>query len=736
MGLLFTPKHQKLVNQCYPSGRTTDKKPKSSETSYLLYYVNSRRTKLEKVSTFLARKSTADLNHRRIGNISVTLELMDKIVNHCKENLNVFVRDFLQIMTKVLSNNNVNNDIGVVGNAEQTFGSICRHLDGAMCNGDAEFMKSFQLFVDLYWQVATDRVRDDKLLLKGCTDISTVANLSLNPQANRLLSQAVELSLKKFQEKHSQYITESLDTAGGLPVTKRLTRTQTHALGLDDIMSNDDLSIEALRSFFNTSETDKLTLSIKALLKVLLKTPNKSLLQFICNGIPVQLRYIVILIFIRQLNTDSQQAVITLKLISSLLVSEVSIVGLSVLDVMRRVLNTQMAEGVSQEVCDQCAIVIGNLNRKTYYRDQTSDMFSEILIRLKDDRNSRFSSILRRDLQELASSTFRPSLNLETYLELTPFIDEPFKFFETVSDSVNGSFSLSKLFHVIDTLKAADDQHRFIDAALKKFRGVALLAGLRHYLNYGEGAKECYYFYHLAAANFLELTDYQSQAKLNYTNQTPFAQKDLLQYYSDGGRNKYSEKGKRIILSKETNISTTDLMSNGFSASGGKTEETHNFSNATDGATLDSSPVPYDLYRVPKLALQSDARSLKTLRHLSPKVKDLKALQSNGTPTHPPTLTTRGSQSVKSHITNITFLLSELGDDIPDSNIQDPDEEEVIGLEKSDLARSESLKLLNIASKGAKRLSIPVRLQEDGDEFKDAHEDFQITSTRGKIFTA
>lgn len=138
MRMMFTPKHQKLVNQCYPTGRTTDKKPKSSETSYLLYYVNSRRSKLEKVSTYLIKRSTSDLNHRRIGNIAVTLDLMNKIVLHCKENLNVFVKDFLYIMNKVLSNNNFNNDVSVVELIELAFSSICQNLDDVLCNGDME----------------------------------------------------------------------------------------------------------------------------------------------------------------------------------------------------------------------------------------------------------------------------------------------------------------------------------------------------------------------------------------------------------------------------------------------------------------------------------------------------------------------------------------------------------------------------------------------------------------------
>lgn len=317
MRVLFTPKHQKLVNQCYPTGRTTDKKPKSSETSYLLYYVNSRRTKLEKVSNYLARKCNTDLYHKRIGNIAVTLELMMKIVNHCKENLNVFVKDFLQIMMKMLSNNNVNNDVSVVQKAEETFASICRSIDGAMFNGDAGFIELFKQFVDLYFQVVVDRLHDDNLLLKGCTDISAVANLAATPQGKKLILRAAELSVTKYQERNLQFNVKSLGASSDQPIGKRLTRTQTQVLGLDDLTNSDDCAVEALRSFFNTSETDKLTLSIDALLKVLLKTPNTGLLQFICNGIPVHLRYIVIIIFIRQLHKDNEQSVVVLQLISS-----------------------------------------------------------------------------------------------------------------------------------------------------------------------------------------------------------------------------------------------------------------------------------------------------------------------------------------------------------------------------------------------------------------------------------
>ncbi|SCU79634.1 LAFA_0B04500g1_1 [Lachancea sp. 'fantastica'] len=732
MVLLFTPKHQKLVNQCYPSGRTTDKKPKSSETSYLLYYVNSRRTKLEKVSSFLARKSTTDLNHRRIGNISVTLELMDKIVTHCKENLNVFVRDFLQIMVKILSNNNVNNDASVVENAEKTFGSICRFLDGALCNGDADFIDSFQKFVDLYFQVVTERLRDDKLLLKGCTDISTVQNLALNPQGSMLISRAAEIALTQFQEKNAQYRVQSLEASGDLTMAKRLTRTQTHTEGLDDLINSDDYAIEALRSFFSTSETDKLTISIKALFSVLVKTPNQQLLQFICNGIPVHLRYIVVLIFIRQLRQDSQRSLVSLKLISSLLVSEVSIVGLSIIDVMRKLLNIQITDGISKEISSQCATTIGDLNRKTYYKDQTSDMFSEILIRLKDDRNSAHTDSLRQDLQELASSTFTPSLNLDTYLELFPYLHEPVALFRVVSSTLAGSFSISKLFHVMDSLNSPETQQTFMSAAFDKFKGFTLLAGLKHYLEIDDIEKSCYFNYHIEAATFLGISDYRSQAKFKQASQERFSQDDLLNYYSDMGSNKYSDKGRQIILSKEINVSTTDLLSNGNTTIRSETDAN---GKLADGVAI-PPPLTQDFGAIPKFGLGNDARSLRSLKHMSPTVRDLKAARSNGALRKKRDVVSHGSQSVRSHITNITFLLSELGDDGQESRIQDPDEEEVVNIEKSDLARSESLKFNNTAFRASKRLSIPLKLQEDNEEFQDATEDFQITSTRGKLFTA
>lgn len=63
------PKHQVLVLKCYPrtSKGAVDVKPNSSELSYLLFYATSRKTKIQKVGSFLEKKTASDVWRQRIG---------------------------------------------------------------------------------------------------------------------------------------------------------------------------------------------------------------------------------------------------------------------------------------------------------------------------------------------------------------------------------------------------------------------------------------------------------------------------------------------------------------------------------------------------------------------------------------------------------------------------------------------------------------------------------------------
>jgi len=63
------PKHQILILKCYPrfQKNVADVKANPSELSYLLYYASTRRSKLQKVGTFLEKKTTSDVSKGKLG---------------------------------------------------------------------------------------------------------------------------------------------------------------------------------------------------------------------------------------------------------------------------------------------------------------------------------------------------------------------------------------------------------------------------------------------------------------------------------------------------------------------------------------------------------------------------------------------------------------------------------------------------------------------------------------------
>ena len=70
------PKHQLLVTKCYPrlpKNSAADVKPNGSELSYLLYYASTRRSKLQKVGSFLEHKTAKDVSRWQSARVLVTL---------------------------------------------------------------------------------------------------------------------------------------------------------------------------------------------------------------------------------------------------------------------------------------------------------------------------------------------------------------------------------------------------------------------------------------------------------------------------------------------------------------------------------------------------------------------------------------------------------------------------------------------------------------------------------------
>ncbi|KAL4938753.1 protein efr3 [Aspergillus oleicola] len=142
------PKHQILVLKCYPQYQkgVQEVKPNSSELSYLLYYVSTRRSKLPKVSTFLEKRAARDVWRRKIGNVQVTLQILSALIEKVPRDLPIFARSVLTVIETVLRSR----DISMVEDSITTFETFCRHQDMAALSAEQDFANQYRDVVQIY----------------------------------------------------------------------------------------------------------------------------------------------------------------------------------------------------------------------------------------------------------------------------------------------------------------------------------------------------------------------------------------------------------------------------------------------------------------------------------------------------------------------------------------------------------------------------------------------------------
>ncbi|KAL8709162.1 MAG: hypothetical protein Q9220_006042 [cf. Caloplaca sp. 1 TL-2023] len=142
------PKHQILILKCYPryQKNVTEVKPNSSELSYLLYYASTRRSKLQKVGSFLEKKTTSDVHKGKIGNVQVTLRILKALIEKLPRDLPLYARYVLQILRTILRSK----DISLAEDSIALFETFCQHHDIATLAADQEQIASYEDVVRSY----------------------------------------------------------------------------------------------------------------------------------------------------------------------------------------------------------------------------------------------------------------------------------------------------------------------------------------------------------------------------------------------------------------------------------------------------------------------------------------------------------------------------------------------------------------------------------------------------------
>ena len=192
------PKHQLLILKCYPrlpKNSAADVKPNGSELSYLLYYASTRRSKLQKVGSFLERKTASDVYRWQSARVLVTLQILTALLENKAVGAGsgfVLIAPYvLRIIREILQNTN---DISLIEASLETWEVFCKHQDQATLKADHEYR---ELYEDVVKRYATFAQKDKGKKLGKSTkhvaiqDAIRLREIGLNALKSVLLSDAL-----------------------------------------------------------------------------------------------------------------------------------------------------------------------------------------------------------------------------------------------------------------------------------------------------------------------------------------------------------------------------------------------------------------------------------------------------------------------------------------------------------------------------------------------------------------
>lgn len=480
------PKHQVLILNCYP--RTVkgavDVKPNSSELSYLLYYATTRRSKVQKVGAFLEKKTASDVWRARIGNVQVTLQIVTGLIEKAPRDLPLYATHVLKLLNIIISAH----DITMVESSLSTFESFCQNHDEASLSADQEYLCQYEDIVSKYASLASENTSVTNLtsstpvVLKwknlGLQAIKSVfSSEALASIAGRLLNLIVPILLDNIWSENSDYInlleqktkvevqfrSKSFSRRRASVATIHTVETSSSSKAAlsgttadaDKVAEEDNtvLSLECLRLIFAVNNKAQMHGATLATLKYIgdcsIKQKENSLpiesraiqiFQMISRWAPVQDRYTILVTTLDILVNSSieiddfQKQLLYATMIDSLLKSDINLIGLSVLDVLIRLVHhllrvlqssrppSQEANTISEvsttsdgqwplknstivhiealpkpilrkKLLEKLQECIGNLATHIYYADQISDMVSALICRIKSSSNTSMQSL-------------------------------------------------------------------------------------------------------------------------------------------------------------------------------------------------------------------------------------------------------------------------------------------------------------------------------------------------------
>ncbi|KAF3213710.1 plasma membrane localization protein [Orbilia oligospora] len=360
------PKHQILILKTYPKFQkgAVEIKPNGSELSYLLYYVSTRRSKLQKVGAFLERRTIRDVYKRRTGNVQVTLEICRALIDKCPRDLNLYAWNILTIIKNVITSK----DIALIEETLPCWDGFCSHHDGANLASDEFYVRLFEEVIRLYADLASSPPAGHELRwrLAGLKAVRSVCSSEALSSANAKQQLAIVLpvilqNIYSEDDEHldeMQYRITTVETneekgnnTAGLPRTSigtidgAMANTAADADKLDQ-QDIELLALQSLKAIFEVNNPAQIRCATHAILQYVTSKPNvleawtTSLVEMVAKWAPTQSRFLILVEILETLvacpmvEAELHKQLIYAQLISWLLSSTVNLVGLSVMDVL------------------------------------------------------------------------------------------------------------------------------------------------------------------------------------------------------------------------------------------------------------------------------------------------------------------------------------------------------------------------------------------------------------------
>ncbi|CAB5305772.1 unnamed protein product [Rhizophagus irregularis] len=460
-------KHATLINNCYPTS-PEETRPKSSELSYLVFYAKSKPAKLTKCGVYLEKRVVTDIRKKRKQDTEISLQIIKSLLEECKKDLNLFSKNVVKIIASSLSTN----DIDLVARAASVFIVFCADHDGSTIGVDTEFTIIYENLIERFANYATYKYEADQNLerryrsiglyvLQGVVTSSALHATDAIIQLQYIVP-AILHNLTDDLETLQKIDNESVDEKHSMPQSRRFSINNT----IISIEDNTHLAYDCLKQLFIVSNTDSdLQCSLKPVFKFLedndIWWPNSfaiSLALVILSSIQRQCRHILVSEIIRRLdslpdNSSLSKKITFIEMLISILTSDLTIVGLSVLEVLDCLLShllsslkngdikfeqisinfkgsnimTEKAQDLETMIVQRLITCIGGLVTHIYYAKQISDIVEHIIKHLnlqtdpetKQDNNGSFIAegiplnILRKTLLRCLSIVIQTNKKAE-----------------------------------------------------------------------------------------------------------------------------------------------------------------------------------------------------------------------------------------------------------------------------------------------------------------------------------